>query len=346
MGKIICLFQQFYQLIPSKTGVVLLLAILAGCTSNANTPLVQKSSDSAPEKASLTSDRLSINQLVSSQYPEIKNPQISDWQKANILRRWAYKNIVNSTASCTLEKVLKPDFYKKTTAELYTAFKQDKGGVWCGGASIFSEKLYRDYGFNVYTVNMGKSGYLTHVVNLVEIQDKGQKKLVIEDASYNVTYTDLDGSPLDYFTFLKLLSQRKDNQIKTVKDNDGKRTLMLCKGDPFNIATLEFMKQKSSACVEVPNVGTKCNRRVVLEDLTRDHPLSSKTKQFLAKAGYKPDILYLYLYPFLINSEIAGLRKDLLDRAQAVIKSNTVARLGYRLDRTQALEQVFLAKQN
>ncbi len=170
---------------------------------------------------------------------------------------------------------------------------------------------------------MGKSEYLTHVVNLVEIQDKGQKKLLIEDAYFNMTYTAQNGTPLDYFAFLKLLSQLKDNQIRVVKDDDGERSCLLCKDYSSDPVFMAFIKRNLSKCIQTSADRTKCNCKVILDALVNDHPSSAKTKQFLAKAGHKPNLIYLYLYPFSINNEKAGLRKDLLNRAQSVIKNHT-----------------------
>ncbi|MGA7934394.1 MAG: hypothetical protein WCA35_12675 [Kovacikia sp.] len=318
------LFQRLYKLTCLKNGIILILTVLVGCASQTNILVSEKSSIPAEDTAPLTNKASPLKELVAKQYPDIENPQISDWQKVNLLRRWAYRNIVNSTKSCFLEEVLKPDFYKKTAFELYTAFKQDKGGVQCGGSSIFLEKLYREYNFNAYTLNMGEpSSQFTHVVNLVEIRGKGQKKLVIEDASHNVTLVHQDGSVLDYFTFLRLLSQLKDNQIKIVKDNDGKRNWLFCKDDPLDEPTLKLVRESSSECIDIPNLGLKCKSRVVLEDFTRNYPNLPKNKQFLVHGGYDLDLVYLYLYlhPFSINSEKVGLKKDLLDRAQATIKT-------------------------
>jgi len=313
------LFQRFYKSFLLKGGIILFMTVLPGCLSDEGTVSPSNRSTSTANEVSLPNSSSSLKELISKQYPDIENPGTSDWQKVNLLRRWAYKNIVTSTRICLLENVLEPNFYKKTAPELYAAFKQDKGGVWCGGSSVFLEKLYHEYGFNAYTVNMGKSEYLTHVVNLVEIWDQGQKKLVIEDAYFNMTYTAQNGAPLDYFAFLKLLCQLKDKQIKVVKDDDGERSCLLCKDYLSDPVFMAFIKRNLSKCIQTSVDKTKCNCKVILDALINDHPSAPKTKQFLAKAGYKPNLIYLYLYPFSINSEKAGVRQDLLNRAQTVI---------------------------
>ncbi len=108
------LFQRFNKSLPLKGGMILLLTVLPGCTSDQGSVPPSNRSVSTVNEVSLPDSSSSLKELISKEYPDIENPRTSDWQKVNFLRRWAYKNIVTSTRICLLENVLEPNFYKNS----------------------------------------------------------------------------------------------------------------------------------------------------------------------------------------------------------------------------------------
>lgn len=271
-----------------------------------------------PEKVS-PQDALthSLKQSVATAIPEINNPSISNWEKVNLLRRWAYQNSdLAMTKGCLIDS---PDLRPKSVAEIFSSFQQDAGGVWCGGMSIFLMKLYEQYGFESYALNMGKpsvSQSLTHVLVLVKIPHKGRNLLVVQDSLFNNTYTHLDGSPLDYFELIKLLKNRQENKIKVVQDQGTSRDTLLCsKQIPPQIWEVST---KQLQCEQVPGKQTyKCKHGLTLDLFTRYSLVQKEMSRFFAAEGYPPNLLFLFLYPLGIEGA-SNAAPGILKQAQKI----------------------------
>jgi len=261
----------------------------------------------------------SLKDSVAATYPQINDPSLSAWEKVNLLRRWAYQQTDQAmTNDC---KFSSPNLRAKSVAEIFSDFQQDKGGVYCGGASIFLMKLYEQYGFKAYALNMGKpsvSKSLTHVLVLVKIPHNGKDVLVVQDGLFNNSYAHLDGSPLDYFELIQLLNNRQLNKIKVVQNHDGERDVLLCKNqippDIWEIST------KQLDCEQIPGTPDyKCRNKLTLDLFARYSPVQKEVNQFFTAEGLPPNLLYIFLYPLGIE----GTPEDapsILQQAQALTK--------------------------
>ena len=297
----------------------LLILVPAGWLFNQDAIQSKILSNLRQENGPADSSEISLKKIIAQQYPIIENPDISDWRKVEILRRWAYGNIKVSTTNCLLEKVYYSDFNNKSVTEVYLALKNNVGGVWCGGTSVFLAKLYRYYGFEAYTVNMGINGLWSHVVTLVAINHEGKKLLSIQDAYTDVTYTHQNGSPLDFFDLIHFLHQRQSQKIKTIQAFNIGRYLLICPG--ADKKEIDALKGKEVLpCESLPTGRELCRKRHTLEYFTNLAPTATKVKQRLKQDGYEPDFLYIFLYTFSIHD---GVResKDLLNRFKAMAKA-------------------------
>jgi hypothetical protein len=270
----------------------------------------------------------SLKQSVATAIPEINNPNISDWEKVNLLRRWAYQNSdLTMAKGCLIDS---PDLRPKSAAEIFSSFQKDEGGVWCAGMSIFLMKLYEQYGFESYALNMGKpsaadtlimgnppvGSSITHVLVLVKIPHKGRNLLVVQDGYLNNTYTHLDGSPLDYFELIKLLKNRQENKIKVVRDQGASRDNLLCsKQIPPQIWEVST---KQLQCEQIPGKQTyKCKHGLTLDLLARYSPLQKEINRFFPAEGYPPNLLFLFLYPLGIEGA-SNAAPGILKQAQKI----------------------------
>ncbi|MGI0489072.1 hypothetical protein ACN4EK_26985 [Pantanalinema rosaneae CENA516] len=312
---------------PGKVGFALLLVTVTALLA-VNVPQVrdvlQLSQGRFTENGQTDPEKDPLKAEIERAYPQMANLKISDWDKVNLLRRWAYRTINVSSSSCLLENRLQSNFYKTTATELYNLFNQESNGVWCAGSAFFLVRLYNHYGYEAYVLSVGqqKDGsteLLTHSVTLVKIQHQGQSLYSIQDAYANATFTTTSGSPLDWFNLLTVLNQKADQQIQVVQDDDGMRDVIFCSGENYPPPSFYGTPTDKVPCEKRANGNVHCQYRLTLEDLTDRHPLSAPTQQFLAKAGYKPNLLYMFLFPYGLNDGNSE-NQALLDQAKSMVR--------------------------
>jgi len=247
--------------------------------------------------------RRSLEKSIAATYPQINDPQLSAWEKVNLLRRWAYQQTdVPLKQQCLFDN---QDLRTKTAAEILSGFQQDKAGVWCGGSAIFLMKLYEQYGFKAYALNMGKpsvSQSFTHVLVLVKIPHNGEEKLVVQDGYFNTTYTHLDGSPLDYFELISFLKNRQEDKIKVVQNQDGFREILLCQ-NRVELQIREF-STRNLDCQEVGGQsGYKCLDTMTFESYyNRYKSVQQQIRDFFSTEALPASFIFLFLYPMGIES--------------------------------------------
>lgn len=160
--------------------------------------LNQQVSDLQSKTNSLERDSSSLlKQLVIKDYPQLENKNISDFEKVNYIRQWAFQNILwHVIPSLDNKKEFK--FYSKNAAQIFSAYYRKEGEVLCGGSAQSLMKLYEDFGYQAYTMDMGIPGTtVTHVVVLVSIEANAKKVLSIQDPTFNLTYVNNYGNPFD-----------------------------------------------------------------------------------------------------------------------------------------------------
>ncbi len=138
----------------------------------------------------------------------ILNNLPNDVEKVTFLREYAYQvaDIKMLTPS------LNQNFYNAPVHKIYNYYKQDLGGGYCGLTALFLHKLYSHFGFKSYLYDVGISSLkATHQFNLVEIKDNDSLKTIIQDAYFNISYTDSCNIPLDFKAVLTKLYNRDKN---------------------------------------------------------------------------------------------------------------------------------------
>lgn len=178
-----------------------------------STPPQADNQSGHPTAVSSPSDRL--KQTIAQAIPELQNPNLGDWTRVNLLRRWVYRQIDVAYQTCSQDDYA-PDVSNRDAATIFADFAADRGGVWCAGASDSLLRLYQLYGYNAYSIHFGDKQSLTHTVTLVQIQHQGKPLLVVQDAYLNTTITDAQGQPLAYWDLLQQLQRRHTDRKSVV----------------------------------------------------------------------------------------------------------------------------------
>lgn len=139
----------------------------------------------------------------------------SEWKNVNTIREW----VSTHTPSSSDNLIIQDKLWKNSPYEMYLKFSLQQGGVNCAGYSYALMKLYREFGYKAFSYHSGRLDAFNHVITLVEITYKGEKRLVIEDATFDATYIDDNMDPYDFFTFLELLQKKRYTSIHIIQSN-------------------------------------------------------------------------------------------------------------------------------
>lgn len=233
----------------------------------------------------------------------LRTDELTEWEMTNRIRDWAYANIAWSTQSYLLDRNPSFDFYSRSAPEIFAAFLSDGGGVWCGGAAHALMKLYRLFGFPASTLQYGRSDVMDHVVTLVRITYRGRQKTVIQDPTFNLTYTTASGVPYDYFDLLSALNRGDHAGVIIFAGNDRTRKLLVHPREgrvPVSdvLGPAQVLKGGKKKYKFLPS----------LETFERQY--GPAIYAFLRNEGRPADIRYLLLYP------MGGSDRSLVEKAQ------------------------------
>jgi hypothetical protein len=238
--------------------------------------------------------REALKELVT-QEMSLQHPGLSSWTVVNRLRDWGYANIDLATPHALLERNASFDFRHMGAAEFFTAFFQDRGGVWCGGAAYALAELYRLFGYRASIVDYGHPDVLTHVVTLVRIDDNGTRRTVVQDPTFNVAYAAREGTPLDYLDLLTALKEGQRQAVRLLQGRFKEKEILVHPRDAHLPVPYVRGKPGRHLVRVLPNGMKKYRAQVSLEAFAA--PLRKKIGRFLAQEGYPADMLYLFLFP-------------------------------------------------
>ncbi|HZU35612.1 MAG TPA: hypothetical protein VFA18_06885, partial [Gemmataceae bacterium] len=173
-----------------------------------------------------------LRQRVSRDCPAIDDPALDDWSRVCLLRQWAWQHIPWCSRSLLLDQKPAISLYCRDAPGVFAYLLSDSGGVWCGGAAYALAKLYELYGYPAWTYDYGLPEVMTHVTTVVRIQLRGQRMLVVQDPTFNLTYTAPNGMPLDLATLLKQLRSRQAASVVFQAGDPGqRREFLVAPGD-------------------------------------------------------------------------------------------------------------------
>lgn len=199
-----------------------------------------------------------------------------EWKKVNIIREWVATNTPSSSDSLSIQDTL----WRNSPYEIYLKFFLNQGGVNCAGYSYALMKLYKEFGYKAFSYHSGRLDGFNHVITLVEIDYKKSRRLVIQDATFDVTYVDDNMEPYDFFEFLNMLKKRKYSSIHVIQSNSPPHT--------YICDLSEIGKCRKDSMKDGP-VLTKQGRQMYPEKLGSNTVEENK---------------HIYLYPRLLQTDI------------------------------------------
>lgn len=256
----------------------------------------------------------SIMEPLKKQYPEIDNPKLSMYEKANILREFTYRNSVFANGSevhLDLNEYLKRERGDKAQASaLFSVARDKEGGFYCQGFATMLTLLYRNMGYEAVNLGMTVDGDNSHVLTLVRIGDKW----IAQDATFNQVYVDEEDRPLDIREIITYLKAKEDKKICT-KEGDYK----------YRYASSRYPPDKWRSMypfVEVLEEDEGEGLYFYRIDGTREHygPMDEPLRLALYGEGYPADEKYIFLYAKVIAAgepkEYEGALQEEIDRLQ------------------------------
>jgi hypothetical protein len=259
-----------------------------------------------------------LTRRIAARYPRFEAENLADWERVNILREWVYHAAKEAEGPALLEKRISRSTHSLTAEEIFYHFQHDRGGGKCGLIGMALMRLYQFYGYPAYLVNMGDvGGAATHVVALVQINWKNKPLLAVEDAYLNLTFSDPDGLPLDYFRLMDILRRKESASFRIVEGDPGEgRSLLGADRQTLGRHWMVDDKIDSSAAAQTEGGLVKCTVRPSLSLLVERWP--ADWREFLRRQGCPPEVVYLYLFPFSIHN---GTQKvdPMLQRAEKII---------------------------
>jgi hypothetical protein len=245
----------------------------------------------------MNSNNVCLKEIIIQACPDLDKKDIDDFTKVNIIRNWA-AGIITIADYDLLFDIYLNNWYTLNAYNIYQLFLNNKGGVWCAGASVFLKRIFEEFNYTAHYWSYGHASAFTHAVTLVSIKHNDSDILSIQDAFTDTTYTTDIGKPLDFFTLLNLLTERKDNMVKIVEPPG-----------PFRRKMYKLSNTGSKDIITADNMD------FTLESFFSERPwIIPATDNFLKKHGLPINYLYLHLFPLSIWEGPL----EILDRARQI----------------------------
>ena len=238
-----------------------------------------------------------LKQLIARDSPQLATAGPDDSARLTLLRQWAYENTDWSTPGANLDDDRANGFYEMDAPELFSAFRNDKGGVLCGGTAYAFMRLCRLYGYDALTLDFGAPSVWTHVVTLVRLSQGGRDVWSVQDPTYDVTYVHRDGTPFDYLDLLRALRDRQDDQVLVEKGEGRSRDYIVAPGDAESM--LPTLRSDGSFVGRLPDGALKYRRRYSFDSMRET--VGPSVARFLTREGHPGKTIYLFLYPIRIS---------------------------------------------
>ncbi|MBC7812876.1 MAG: hypothetical protein H7175_17100 [Burkholderiales bacterium] len=268
-----------------------------------------------------------LTPLIAEEYPEFLDESLTDWQKINILREWAYQHIDRAQNGLLLEDTSPRNVNSMSAPELFEAFFQDEGGASCGLTNLSLTRLYQHFGFEAYTVNSGNVGTtITHVAALVRVNYEGSDVLTLQDAYFNSGYVDDDGAPLDYFTMLAMIRHGDADSVHIITSQMPTYHDYLCNSGSECVSWYNhnLIWTDSDVCQLTSENLVVCESQTTYADFTEYYMAADLWFEFLASHDHPADLKYIFLYPFSINDGV-NENLTLLERALSITREDVAA---------------------
>ena len=129
---------------------------------------------------------------------------------------------------------IKMGIFTDDWAALEKLIDADRHAVMCQGVAYALHLKYKSLGYRSYLIGLKNSEY-SHAMCLVEVQiPNGDPKLVVMDPSFNVSFTDPEGTPLSIYELITLANRGQVNKVRVVEGKPVNTLYLQSNRDPLS----------------------------------------------------------------------------------------------------------------
>ena len=256
-----------------------------------------------------------LRDLISIEYPEMRDPQLDDWEKVKLLRSWTYTHVDWGSQCAQMNHEQYRRFFDADVATSFSMFYADEGAVMCTGTAWALERLYRAYGYEAYNLGVDIPGVMGHDMTLVRISYNGRSILTVQDATFDISYVAPDGEPYDYFDLLAVVENRHHDLVEIEQGACTPGDFLFCADEEF--AEQQYWSVPGDAPVPALSQG----RMKVEFGLTIDNWwdfYGAAIADSFAQAGYPPHLCYMFLNLLYIKQGYEDA-PELMERATSIL---------------------------
>ncbi|MDP1907252.1 MAG: hypothetical protein Q8K85_03050, partial [Hyphomicrobium sp.] len=237
--------------------------------------------------------------------PGLAAPNLSQAEATSILRRWAASWIDVASDG---KLIIEDDYWQKSVDTLYERFLNHERGVYCGGTAWTLMKLFEAFGLESWIYNFGDSDTeLSHVVTLV----RADGRVIVQDAYFNYTLKQKDGSAADILEILAAMRERRAADSLVIATEPVTKLALYgldeVPSDPRELTDWMGGDVASVSECELVRAGVvKCKAENVEARTVRNWERWPDLQRFLAELGYPEDSAYLMLLPLGLSSSSDG----------------------------------------
>lgn len=149
-----------------------------------------------------------LKKIIELDYPEINSVKTDEWERVNMLREWVAKNMPWGYRSTIITDTL----WDKKIPEIFLILAENNGGINDGGIANALMKLYGLYGYESFIYDSGDNKW-SRALTIVKIEHNNRSFFVVQDSTFNLTYTHKNGEPYDLLDLLSLVKKGEIGDI-------------------------------------------------------------------------------------------------------------------------------------
>jgi hypothetical protein len=271
------------------------------------------------QNESLANDTLLLlKESISTEYPEIQNGQLDDWEKVKLLRQWTHEHVDWGSQCAQMNQEQYRKFFDADAPTEFAMFLKDEGAVMCQGTAWALMRLYEAYGYEAYCLGVDIPGVMSHVMTLVRISHDGSSILTVQDATFDISYVDSDGEPYDYFDLLAVVKNRHDDLVRIEQGACKPGDFLFCTGEKIES---KYWSISGNASVPALSEGRmKVRFGQTMDDFWDTY--GPAIVDFFAEEGYPPHWCYMFLHLLYIRHGYEDA-SELMDQATSILGQST-----------------------
>lgn len=259
-----------------------------------------------------------LKKRIENDQPALKDPRLTDWEKAGLVREWTY-GVVDLADDIQTLLPFADRFWLESPESVIAALDNDEGGLWCSGTAWVMAQVLEELGISepiLLHYGFLESQLLTHSVVLAPVTHDGRQVLSIHDPYFNLAFEDAEGGPLDIFDFLTMLRDRDHSRYR-IRDESGTKLKDVVIASPEQRYTLKAGKVRAFSrahtdtfCRSVRDGVHVCRLTPNLSDFIDRHELVEPSLAELERRGQTREIVNLFLFSFAITTDGGYITKN------------------------------------